>query len=445
MLETALTYRAAQTARTLSLPEQLDAPAPGREAFLESFRQRNALLDNLFYDVGAAARAVAGRCWPRSSWRLAVAATPGCGANSDFLDRRNWLSAPSVSCIARHSRCPRQLRLTSYGALDLRSRASENASTPSTSQARLSSRNTVITDIVEALIALIVRGGYSPKARPISHSQRNASMPVSDKPVEALTEDEAAEELARLAEEIAGHDRRYHAEDAPTISDADYDALTQPQSGDRGSAFPTSCARIRRRSGSVLRRPKALPRCAMRCRCSASPRLTPTRMSSTSSSACGGFSSATRNSNIAFTAEPKIDGLSASLRYEKGVFVQGATRGDGTRRRGHHRQSQDDRRHPAQAEGLGLAGGHRDTRRGLHDLCRIPVAEGALRSGRRPGLRQSAQHGSRVAAPEGPVGHRQPQPQIPRLCLGLHVRGSGADAVRIRCGNSPTGASRSAR
>ena len=50
-------------------------------------------------------------------------------------------------------------------------------------------------------------------------------MSLSTKPVEQLTEKEAAAELARLAEEIAGHDRRYHAEDAPTISDADYDAL----------------------------------------------------------------------------------------------------------------------------------------------------------------------------------------------------------------------------
>ena len=54
----------------------------------------------------------------------------------------------------------------------------------------------------------------------------------------------------------------------------------------------------------------------------------------------------------------------------------------------------------------------------------------------RPGLRQPAQHGGRVAAPEGPVGHRQPQPEILRLCLGLHQRGSRRRRSTIRCGNS---------
>ena len=44
-------------------------------------------------------------------------------------------------------------------------------------------------------------------------------------PVPYLSPAEAADELARLAEEIAGHDIRYHQQDAPTVSDADYDAL----------------------------------------------------------------------------------------------------------------------------------------------------------------------------------------------------------------------------
>ena len=52
-------------------------------------------------------------------------------------------------------------------------------------------------------------------------------MSDAPKPVDALGEAEARAELARLAKEIAEHDRRYHGEDAPVISDAEYDALRQ--------------------------------------------------------------------------------------------------------------------------------------------------------------------------------------------------------------------------
>src|SRR5262249_44267863 len=54
-----------------------------------------------------------------------------------------------------------------------------------------------------------------------------ASRKTSDNPVDELSEAQAKQELARLAKEIAEHDRRYYQEGAPTVSDPDYDALRQ--------------------------------------------------------------------------------------------------------------------------------------------------------------------------------------------------------------------------
>ena len=155
-------------------------------------------------------------------------------------------------------------------------------------------------------------------------------MPLSDKPVEALSEAEAAKELARLAEEIAGHDRRYHAEDAPTISDADYDALTR-RNLEIEQRFPKLV-----REDSPSKRVGAPPAEGFAKVRHAVPMLSLAKAYTDQDvhdflQRFWRFFLGSENKlgEVRFTAEPKIDGLSASLRYENGVFVQGATRGDG--------------------------------------------------------------------------------------------------------------------
>ncbi len=146
-------------------------------------------------------------------------------------------------------------------------------------------------------------------------------------PVENLTEAEATEELTRLADELAAHDLHYHREDAPVISDADYDALKQRNSAIE-ARFP---ALVRENSPS------------QRVGAAASEQFSPVEHGTPMLSLDNAFSDdearefdarvrrflGLGDEAVAYTAEPKIDGLSASLRYEKGVLVRGATRGDG--------------------------------------------------------------------------------------------------------------------
>lgn len=151
---------------------------------------------------------------------------------------------------------------------------------------------------------------------------------MDEKPVDSLSDSEAASELKRLAQEIAEHDRRYHGEDAPIITDAEYDALTR-----RNLAIEQRFPHLVRED-SPSRRVGAPPAEGFAKVRHAVPMLSLAKAYSDQDVADfiergRRFFDRDKDLNIAFTAEPKIDGLSASLRYEGGVFVQGATRGDG--------------------------------------------------------------------------------------------------------------------
>jgi DNA ligase (NAD+) len=145
--------------------------------------------------------------------------------------------------------------------------------------------------------------------------------------VEALTEDQARQELARLAALIARADAAYYGADAPVMSDAEYDALRR-----RNAAIEARFPALVRpdsptaRVGTAPAPTFAKVRHAVRM-LSLANAFTPEDVAE--------FDDQVRrflgwgDAPLAFTAEPKIDGLSLSLRYEGGRLVQAATRGDG--------------------------------------------------------------------------------------------------------------------
>ncbi len=147
--------------------------------------------------------------------------------------------------------------------------------------------------------------------------------------VAALTEEEAAEELAALAAEIARHDEAYHKRDAPEISDAQYDALVR-RNREIEARFPelTRADSPSRRVGAepaegfaklrhgvpMLSLDNAFDEADFREFCARIRR----------------FLQLGADAKLDFVAEPKIDGLSVNLTYEDGAFVRGGTRGDGS-------------------------------------------------------------------------------------------------------------------
>lgn len=143
-----------------------------------------------------------------------------------------------------------------------------------------------------------------------------------------LSEEQAADELERLAKDIARHDQAYHGEDKPVVSDAAYDALRK-RNTQIEARFP-ALIRDDSPSGRVGSAPSekfdkvkhAVPMLSLsNAFDDEDVREFGLRVSR--------FLNLQPEEELAFTAEPKIDGLSCSLRYEKGVLTMAATRGDG--------------------------------------------------------------------------------------------------------------------
>ena len=145
-----------------------------------------------------------------------------------------------------------------------------------------------------------------------------------------MTEADAANELMRLAKQIAHHNKRYHAEDTPEISDAEYDALVR-LNNELEAAFPHLV-----RADS----PNNLVGAAVDG--SGLKKITHAKRMMSLDNAFEAqdvhdfvarvrrFLNLAPDADVALTAEDKIDGLSLSLRYEKGHLIQAATRGDGS-------------------------------------------------------------------------------------------------------------------
>ena len=145
---------------------------------------------------------------------------------------------------------------------------------------------------------------------------------------DALTAAQAKAELKRLAAEIASHDKRYYQEDAPTVSDAAYDALRQRNDAIE-ALFPDLV-----RADSPARRVGAAPAAKFAKVRHAVPMLSLGNVFDDEevvdfANRVKRFLGLPADDPLAFTAEPKIDGLSCSLRYEGGRLVNAATRGDG--------------------------------------------------------------------------------------------------------------------
>ena len=145
----------------------------------------------------------------------------------------------------------------------------------------------------------------------------------------STNEADAANELMRLAKQIAHHNRLYHAEDAPEISDAEFDALVR-RNAELEAAYPHLIrpdSPGRKVGHDVAASPLSKVRHEQRM-FSLDNAFTEEDVADFAARVRR-FLALGEDAPVAFTAEDKIDGLSCSLRYENGRLVRAATRGDG--------------------------------------------------------------------------------------------------------------------
>jgi len=159
-------------------------------------------------------------------------------------------------------------------------------------------------------------------------ARATADLPAADLPAQDLTQAQAKSELARLAKAIAHHDQLYYRQDAPEISDADYDALRL-----RNAAIEAQFPDLVREDSPSIRVgatpadgfDKIRHRVAMLSLGNAFDDADVIEFDAR----VRRFLGLKPDETLAITAEPKIDGLSISLSYDNGRLIEAATRGDG--------------------------------------------------------------------------------------------------------------------
>src|SRR6476661_10400483 len=171
--------------------------------------------------------------------------------------------------------------------------------------------------------------GLAPPARPrMTECNMSPKVQTDKTPVDLLTAKQAKAEHARLQAEIAAHDKRYYQQDRPSVSDAEYDALRA-----RYNAIEARFPDLRTLESLSLK-VGAAPSGRFRKVRHALPMLSLDNAFAEQDvvdfvGRIRRFLKLSDDEPIAFSAEPKIDGLSMSLRYEGGELVTAATRGDG--------------------------------------------------------------------------------------------------------------------